>query len=265
MEHCGQQGVSSSSSKLAGGANTNHQLPEEKHSGLKATTINHHQRRDKMFFEKQVDTRSRQAMVKFLTGHFRYAIDRSWSRTTYANRVKIPYLGLTREQEMRASEVLSTGYWSELQSTIDDFTFEMDGNYTIGVNGRSGGYLVLLQGEYYDPGYKSRCRACGRLNFKSVIGDAEECRACHKHERVNLSEPMQRHRVLNMDLDQDLEFDDWSMSALRERVELVREFDRACDDIRNDFIDILDNFAVVEETVMVPTTVRRLACVGAGC
>jgi hypothetical protein len=45
-----------------------------------------------MFFEKQVDTRSRQAMVKFLTGHFRYPIDNSWARTSYANRVKIPYL-----------------------------------------------------------------------------------------------------------------------------------------------------------------------------
>jgi len=44
----------------------------------------------------------------------------------------------------------------------------MGGRYTIGSNGRSGGYLVLYQGEYYDPGYKSRCRACGQLNYQHV-------------------------------------------------------------------------------------------------
>jgi hypothetical protein len=58
-----------------------------------------------MFFEKQVDTRSRNAMVGFLAGHFRYPTHNSWSRTTYANRVKIPYLGLTRHQENRACQL----------------------------------------------------------------------------------------------------------------------------------------------------------------
>jgi hypothetical protein len=219
-----------------------------------------------MFFEKQVDTRSRQAMVKFLTGHFRYDTMNSWNRaTSYANRVKIPYLGLTREQAMRAYEMLSTDYWDQLRFAIDNFTFKTKGDYTIGVNGRSGGYLVLYRGEYYDPGYKSRCRACGQLNYTSVIGEADRCGSCGKIERVNISRPMRWHRTSGMGIDQDLEFDDWSMFELRQRVELVREFDRACDDIRDDFIDILDECEVVEETVMVPKTVRRLACVGAGC
>lgn len=216
-----------------------------------------------MFFEKQVDTRSRNAMVEFLTGHFRYPTNNSWGSTSYANRVKIPYLGLTREQEMRAYELLSTDYWDRLQFAIDNFTCKTNGDYTIGVNGRLGGYLVLFRGEYYDPGYKSRCRACGQLNYRSVIGEADQCGSCGKIERVNLSRPMRLHRASSMSIDQDLEFDDWSMFGLRQRVELVREFDRACDDIRDDFIDILAQCEVVEETVMVPTTVRRLVCAAA--
>jgi hypothetical protein len=58
-----------------------------------------------MFFEKQVDTRSRNSMIEFLTGHFRYSTGTSWAQTSYANRVKIPYLGLTRHQENRACQL----------------------------------------------------------------------------------------------------------------------------------------------------------------
>jgi hypothetical protein len=69
-----------------------------------------------MFFEKQVDARSRQAMVNFLTGHFRYPIDNSWARTSYANRVKIPYLGLTRASEALAVQIRQT-----TQTVLDRF------------------------------------------------------------------------------------------------------------------------------------------------
>ncbi|PZP55883.1 MAG: hypothetical protein DI596_10970 [Azospira oryzae] len=218
-----------------------------------------------MFFEKKIDLRSKQAMVAFLCGHHRYYTMNSWNRTTsYANRIKIPYLGLTQEQVSRAYDILDTDYWDELQFVIDDFTSEMDGNYTIGVNGRSGGYLVLYRGEYYDPGYKSRCRACGQLNYQAVSGEVGQCGRCGKMERVNFSKPLRWHRVLpGQGIDQGESFEDWSMQQLRERVELVCRFDRACDEIRNAFIDLLDNCCVIEETVMVPKTVRRIVCAAA--
>jgi hypothetical protein len=217
-----------------------------------------------MFFEKQVDTRSRQTMVGFLASHFRYPTNHSWAQTTYANRVKIPYLGLTRHQENRAYDMLRADYWNQLQVVIDKFTSEMDGKYTIANNGRYSGYLVLLHGEYYQPGYKSRCRACGQLHFQAVIGEeVGQCGSCCRLARVNLSHPVRRHRALGLAIDQDLNFEDLSMSELRERVELVRSFDRACDNIRSAFIDLLDHCKVVEETVMVPKTVRRLVCAAA--
>lgn len=67
-------------------------------------------------------------------------------------------------------------------------------------------------------------------------------------------------------IDDDLDADDlmdFSVSALRDKVELVCRFDRACDEIRSAFIDLIDNCKVVEETVMVPKTVRRIACAAA--
>jgi len=220
-----------------------------------------------MFFEKKVDLRSKRAMVDFLCGHYRYYTMNSWNRTTsYANRIKIPYLGLTREQANRAYDILDTDYWDELEFVIDDFTSEMDGNYTIGVNGRSGGYLVLYKGEYYDPGYKSRCRACGQLNYQAVSGEVGQCGRCGKTERVNLARPLRWHRTTGRGIDDDLDADDLmdlSVSALRDKVELVCRFDRACDEIRSAFIDLIDNCKVVEETVMVPKTVRRIACAAA--
>jgi hypothetical protein len=216
-----------------------------------------------MFFEKKIDLRSKQAMVDFLSSHFRYYTMNSWNRMTgYANRVKIPYLGLTSEQANRAYDLLGTDYWDELQFVIDDFTSVMDGNYTIGVNGRSGGYLVLYRGEYYDPGYKSRCRTCGQLNYQPVSAGNDRCGCCGG-ERVNLTRPLRWHRVFGKGIDNDLSAEDMMdlpMSDIRGRVELVCRFDKACDDIRDAFIDLIDNCKVVDEVVMEPKTIRRIVC-----
>ncbi len=217
-----------------------------------------------MFYEQKVDRRSREKMVEFLAGHYRYNTMNSWNRgTSYANRVKIRNLGLTREQDSKAYDILNTDYWDELNYVIDDFTSAMGGCYTIGSNGRSGGYLVLYRGEYYDPGYKSRCRACRQLNYQHVSHDVGQCGRCGKVERVNLAHPFRWHRTTGSGIDSDLDANDlsaWSMSQLRDRVELVCRFDRACDEMRNAFINLIDGCMVVTETIMVPKTITRLCC-----
>ncbi len=217
-----------------------------------------------MFFEKKVNTRSKRAMAEFLAGHFRYFTTNSWHHATnYANRVKLWDLGLTRDQMNRAFEIISADFWPAINAPISVFTVEMGGRYTIGVNGRSGGYLVLYRGEYEELGYKSRCRACGQLNYQAVSGEAGVCGVCGKAERVNLSRPLSRHKIITRGIDDDMNVDafmEWSMSDLRDRVNLVRRFDRACDEIREIFIELLDRCEVIEEDVMVPKTVRRLAC-----
>ncbi|WP_303786726.1 hypothetical protein [Azovibrio restrictus] len=218
----------------------------------------------KMFFEQKVDLRSKRAMADFLAGHYRYFTMNSWNKgTSYANCIKVNRLGLSRDQNSRVwnYDILGTDYWDEIRYPIDDFTEETGGSYMIGTNGRSGGYLVLYRGEYYDPGYKSRCRACGQLNYQAVCGEVGTCGRCNKVDRVNLPRPLRWHRVIGGGIDDELGWDDLmdlSVSDLRDKVDLVCRFDRACDEIREAFIDIVDNCMVVEETVMVPKTVRRI-------
>ena len=54
-------------------------------------------------FNLKVDMRSREAMVAFLAGHFRYNTMNSWNRSkSYANCVKIHHLDLPREQMDKA-------------------------------------------------------------------------------------------------------------------------------------------------------------------
>lgn len=217
-------------------------------------------------FEKKIHLRSKRAMADFLAGHFRYPTMNSWNRaTSYANCIKVHRLGLSRDQSNRVwdHDILGADYWDEIRHPIDDFTAEMGGHYTIGSNGRSGGYLVLYRGEYYDPGYRSRCLACGQLNFQPVTGEKGQCGRCGKHERINLDRALRWHRTSGGGIDDDMDCDDLmdlSISSLRDKVELVCRFDRACDEIREAFIDIVDNCMVVEETVMVPKTVRRIVC-----
>src|SRR5664280_3778410 len=90
------------------------------------------------FFNKNVDRRSRSAMVSFLHGHRRYDTMNSWNRlTSYANIIKIHRLGLTSKQENKAYQMLDTDFWDDIRSPIDDFTQEQGHRYTLCLNGCS--------------------------------------------------------------------------------------------------------------------------------
>lgn len=275
-----------------------------------------------MFFAKKtVDTRSRQAMIGFLTGHFRYDTMNSCNRSTsYANCIKLHRLGLTNEQLTAAYDVLNTDYWDQIDGPISEFTRQMNGQYTIGSNGRSSGYLVLYHSRYEDTGYKSHCRSCGQRNYKRVAPKLEEgsneaviaaeilgsggawvdqtylsqssiralaisdeeklqivrrlkpelkdatqgnrcgrCGAEGEHGRVNYDKaPVSLSVYPGREMDQGEDFADWSIEQLRDRVALVRAFDKACDEMRDNFIDLITSCEVAEETIMVPKTVHVL-------
>lgn len=96
------------------------------------------------YCHKSVDLRSRACMAEFLASHFRYHVYNSWNNSTsYANCIKIHRLGLTRAQQDKAYDILETHYWPYLKHFLEDFAHENPG-YGIYVNGRSGGYLVLV-------------------------------------------------------------------------------------------------------------------------
>jgi hypothetical protein len=59
-------------------------------------------------------------------------------------------------------------------------------------------------------------------------------------------------------MDESRDFSDWPMSHLDERVRLVQAFDRACDQIRDNFIDMIHRFDVVDEHFSVVRTRKVL-------
>lgn len=209
------------------------------------------------FFQKKIDRRSKESMVQFLNDHFRYNTMNSWNgSTSYAHCIKLHNLGLSSEQLDKAYEVIQTDIWDELEVQIQDFVSQMHGAYTIGTNGRSSGYLVLYSSEWKSTGYKSYCRSCYQRNYQAC-GNSDgdntcgACRATGEKGRVNYATPPRQLSVSSAGIDDDLDFENWSMEQLRARVNVVEAFDGACDDIRQAFIEMLE-MNVVEETIMVP-------------
>lgn len=271
----------------------------------------------KFFAQGAVDLRNRSSMVAFLSHHFRY-------ERGYAARVKVHDLGLTREQQNAALDLIYSdeGVWDSLSFAIDDFTARQGGRFTITTGGRSSGYLVLHSSRYEELPYKSRCKTCYQLNYKKVAelpqdpversvaesllkshnafrdevyledpilanapGSWEEkmrlvrrlkeqmhnctldnrcghCQAEGEKGRVNLKHPVRQLVVMTAKIDSGLEWEDWEMSDLREQVKLVQDFDRTCDQIRDEFILMCASCKIVEETILVPKTVKRIVCAG---
>ena len=272
------------------------------------------------YFEKKVDRRSRNAMVDFLTGHYRYFTAKSWNGTTsFAHVVKVNRLGLTPEQRQIAYEVIETeNYWDQISDPINEFTKANSHHYTICSNGRSSGYLVLHESNLRLTGHKSYCPACGQRNFAKVppvldaveqvvsgqilkmknahhpnvimakpeiqaidlpedqkwsmvnrlmigLSDCSASAACGRcgHERVNYDDPPKQLEISSCSIDpyKDYSPEEWSMANLRERVELVIQFDRACDQVRENFIWLIDHSKVVEEVHYKPVYKKSLAII----
>jgi hypothetical protein len=213
------------------------------------------------YFYRKVDTRSRKSMTEFLAEHARYDTMNSWNRaTSYAHCVKVHRLGLTSAECAKAYEVLLADEVSDAwQPIVDDFTDDWNGCATIGFNGRSGGYLVLYESEYQDSGYRSYCSDCGQQNYQSVTATSRHCGRCGAASRVNYVVTPRKLVVWSgRGMDESRDFSAWPLPLLRERVRLVQAFDRACDQIRDNFIDIVRSFDVVDAEFSVVRTRKVL-------
>jgi hypothetical protein len=63
-------------------------------------------------------------------------------------------------------------------------------------------------------------------------------------------------------IDEHEDFEDWTLGQLRERVELVQDFDRLCEEIATAYIEICRNYRIKEEEILVPKTIKVLEPVG---
>ena len=215
----------------------------------KTNTINTQEENIMKAFNQKVDLRNRKEMINFLTTHFRYYTNNSWNlSTSYANNVKIYNLGLTSEERDKAYELI------DLPETYDEFEwlfecFAQDHNYAyqVGFNGRSSGYLVLYQGGREPSDYKSRCTHCGQLNFRTVEETGTRCGKCGEDTRVNLTHPLYKIYTTGASIDQNEDFEDWSIEDIRDRVKLVQDFDRLCDNCLAALKNLINNTEIVDE------------------
>lgn len=213
-------------------------------------------------FYQEVDLRSRAAMTDFLQKHFRYNTMNSWNRSTsYACNLKIYQLALDREIENKLYDMIEVQeFFDSLRLLMDEFGAAHGYRWQAGMNGRSGGYLVLYQGETKPSEYKSYCTHCGQRNYKNATDDDKTCGVCRQQTRVNFKKPPMQISVFpGRSTDDGEDFEDWSMEELRQRVRLVQEFDRLADAIVQESVWMATNYTVEEEEYLVPRTRKVLA------
>ena len=93
-------------------------------------------------FYKKVDYTSNRAMFDFLVNHFEYDTMNSWNGLrSIANNVKV-YNIPEIENDSEALKALEEDDYFSINQEIRDWEANHPG-YSIGFNGRSGGYLVL--------------------------------------------------------------------------------------------------------------------------
>jgi hypothetical protein len=265
---------------------------------------------------------TREEMIAFLHNHFRYHTMNSWNNaTSYARKVKIHNLDLTREQMDRAYEIIyAEGAFDEINELMRQFDAAHKYEFQMSFNGRSGGYVVLIPGGQRPSGYQSHCLVCGQRNYKKILppastpeesvqnfvrghsGWAEEvyltqeeltklglmnkevlrivqqtkkdlnssnveytsdnvCGSCSAPERVNYSTPhLQVYTQPGKGVDMDTDFEDWEDYSLKNRYDLVEEFDATVDECISVFKALCDSCKAVEKTIMVPRTITILEC-----
>lgn len=100
-----------------------------------------------MFYKKGIDITNDKQMFNFLKNHFTYDTLNSWNRLrSIANNVKLYNLNLSGDWGSALS-LLEAGEYENLSWMIQDWCREHPG-YNVYFNGRSSGYLVLLDTDY---------------------------------------------------------------------------------------------------------------------
>ena len=207
--------------------------------------------------DKRIDELSREALAAFLKQHLKYHTMNSWNQSTsYANCIKLHRVSKPSDvNEDIWWQMLTISDWHEtLNDLLEDFGKAHNWQWQAGINGRSGGYVVLYRGGIKPSGDKSYCTACGQKNYQALPEDEKGlCGRCHARARINFQEPhMQTFTWPGKDVDMNETFTAWSLSKLQERVKLVQGFDQLRRDIVDTYIHLCQNYRITEEDILVP-------------
>lgn len=206
-------------------------------------------------FYQSVDLRSRQTMIRFLTEHFRYDTMNPWNASTsYACNLKLYNLDLEHDIENKLYDMIQTQEFFDAQAELlDEFGKDHKYRWQAGMNGCGSGYLVLYQGEMKPSGYQSYCTYCGQKNYQEATEMANICGHCRQPSRVNFSRThMQVGTFPGRGTDDNEDFEDWSMSDLRDRVRLVQELNQLADKMVAEAVYFTQCYNVEEEEYYIP-------------
>ena len=154
-----------------------------------------------MFYKTGVDITNDKQMFNFLRDHFEYYTCNSWNGLkSIAHNVKLYNLDLSGDWSVALS-LLEADDYDYINMLIKDWEREHQG-YSVGFNGRSGGYLVLGN------------RGNARHVLPDEITDSVDYEDYKQYCRDYLGSVKANRRVLV------------------EYTKLVQDFDRLCDDLR---------------------------------
>ena len=169
-----------------------------------------------MYYKKGVDICSVKSMFNFINGHFKYNTLNSWNRLeSIANNVKLYNLNLEGEwwtalDYLEDDNDIGNLQW-EIHWRLMDWEKDHPG-YALGFNGRSGGYLVIYNKEPND-----------RVNFRDILPDWLTGFDTYEEWKDNIRESWYGGH----------DYVKYYKNELREYTELIRSFDKLCDELRD--------------------------------
>lgn len=174
-----------------------------------------------MFYKTKVDIANTKSMWNFLKEHFTYYTMNSWNRQeSIANNVKLYNLNLdgdwTVAMKYMFDEADSGGLQDIIDGEIQAFNEEHYPNYRVGFNGRSSGYLVIYNAD-------DNC-----LVLPEFVTDYDTYEDFKEQVRCGWLGNCYCSRISDY------------KDELRQAVELVRDFDRLCDRLR----DIVNGYSL---------------------
>ena len=168
-------------------------------------------------FYKKVNLSKDKEMFDFLKDHYTYDTLNSWNGLkSIANCVKVYALEL-EGNEWTALNYLQQDDYETVNDMIYDWEYEHKG-YSVGFNGRSGGYLVL-----YNEG-----------NNGNILP-----------EFITYNDNYDEYKEWCKEYQGGVKYNRW---ALKEYVELVQDFDKLCDEIR-DYVNVLSKRDFAKDTI----------------
>lgn len=175
-------------------------------------------------FYKKVNKNNNKDMFEFLKEHYEYYTLSSWNGLkSIANNVKVYNLGLDYE----ILELLQVDNYFTINDTIETWEIEHKG-YSVGFNGRMGGYLVLYN----------------ENNNGNVLDYYVENNDSYEDFKEDIKNNYGGLKYYH--------------DSLVEQVEIVQSFDKLTDELVEICKDMLENCKIVEKEKQETITYKEL-------